>query len=41
MLQHAGDADSGLLIGGTEIDERVLLAVSVTLAGGTLIGITR
>tara|TARA_B100000809_G_scaffold95358_1_gene94021 strand:- start:2528 stop:3403 length:876 start_codon:yes stop_codon:yes gene_type:complete len=32
---------SGLLIGGTEINKRVVLAVSVTLAGGTLIGITR
>ena len=32
---------SGLLIGDTEINKRVLLAVSVTLAGGTLIGITR
>ena len=32
---------SGLLIGGTEIDKRVVLAVIVTLAGGTLIGVTR
>jgi hypothetical protein len=32
---------SGLLIGGSEISKRVLLAVGVTLAGGTLIGITR
>ena len=32
---------SGLLIGGTEIDKRVGLAVIVTLAGGTLIGVTR
>jgi len=32
---------SGLLIGGTEINKRVVLAVSVTLAGGTLIGVTR
>ena len=32
---------SGLLIGGTEIDRRVVLAVIVTLAGGTLIGVTR
>ena len=32
---------SGLLIGGTEIDRRVALAVSLTLAGGTLIGVTR
>ena len=32
---------SGLLIGGTEIDKRVALAVIVTLAGGTLIGVTR
>ena len=32
---------SGVLIGGTEINKRVLLAVSVTLAGGTLIGVTR
>ena len=32
---------SGLLIGGTEIDKRVVLAVVVTLAGGTLIGLTR
>ena len=32
---------SGLLIGGTEIDKRLVLAVIVTLAGGTLIGVTR
>lgn len=32
---------SGLLIGGTEINRRVVLAVIVTLAGGTLIGVTR
>ena len=32
---------SGLLIGGTEINRRVALAVSLTLAGGTLIGVTR
>ena len=32
---------SGLLIGGTEINRRVALAVSLTLAGGTLIGATR
>ena len=32
---------SGLLIGGTETDKRVVLAVIVTLAGGTLIGVTR
>jgi hypothetical protein len=32
---------SGLLIGATEIDKRVVLAVIVTLAGGTLIGVTR
>jgi uncharacterized membrane protein len=32
---------SGLLIGGAEIDKRVVLAVMVTLAGGTLIGVTR
>jgi len=32
---------SGLLIGGTEINKRVALAVSLTLAGGTLIGATR
>ena len=32
---------SGLLIGGTELNKRVVLAVSVTLAGGTLIGVTR
>ena len=32
---------SGLLIGGTEIDKRVVLAVIVTLAGGTLLGVTR
>ncbi|MBJ30026.1 MAG: hypothetical protein CL466_01220 [Acidimicrobiaceae bacterium] len=32
---------SGLLIGGTERDKRVVLAVIVTLAGGTLIGVTR
>ena len=32
---------SGLLIGSTEIDKRVVLAVIVTLAGGTLIGVTR
>ena len=32
---------SGLLIGCTEIDKRVGLAVIVTLAGGTLIGVTR
>jgi drug/metabolite transporter (DMT)-like permease len=32
---------SGLLIGGTEISKRVVLAVGVTLAGGTLIGVTR
>jgi|TARA_Y100000780_G_scaffold117893_1_gene106168 drug/metabolite transporter (DMT)-like permease len=31
---------SGLLIGGTEINRRVVLAVIVTLAGGTLIGVT-
>ena len=32
---------SGALIGGSEIDKRVVLAVVVTLAGGTLIGVTR
>ena len=32
---------SGALIGGSEIDKRVVLAVVVTLAGGTLIGATR
>ena len=32
---------SGLLIGGTETDKRVVIAVIVTLAGGTLIGVTR
>ena len=32
---------SGLLIGDTEINRRVVLAVIVTLAGGTLIGVTR
>ena len=32
---------SGLLIGGTEINRRVALAVSLTLSGGTLIGATR
>ncbi|HAQ23861.1 MAG TPA: hypothetical protein DCR10_09945 [Acidimicrobiaceae bacterium] len=32
---------SGLLIGGTEIGQRVVVAVIVTLAGGTLIGVTR
>ena len=32
---------SGLLIGGTEINRRVVLAVILTLAGGTLIGVTR
>jgi len=32
---------SGLLIGGSEINKRVILAVGVTLAGGTLIGVTR
>ena len=32
---------SGLLIGGTEINRRVVLAGIVTLAGGTLIGVTR
>ena len=32
---------SGLLIGGTEINRRVGLAGIVTLAGGTLIGVTR
>ena len=31
---------SGLLIGGTEINRRVVLAVIVTLDGGTLIGVT-
>ncbi len=32
---------SGLLIGSTEIGKRVVLAVIVTLAGATLIGVTR
>lgn len=32
---------SGLLIRGSEINKRVIFAVSVTLAGGTLIGVTR
>ncbi|MDG2427967.1 MAG: EamA family transporter [Acidimicrobiales bacterium] len=32
---------SGLLMRGSEINKRVIFAVSVTLAGGTLIGVTR
>ena len=32
---------SRLLIGGTEVNKRVVVALSLTLAGGTIIGITR